>query len=42
MKASLKERFQIMVENYGWTQTAMRHLWFVSRALWFKLMHGWI
>lgn len=42
MKASLKERFEIMTDNYGWTQTALRHLWFICRAFWFKLMHGWI
>jgi len=42
MKASLKERFHIMSKNYGYLPTIFRHLWFVSRALWFKLMHGWI
>jgi glycosyltransferase involved in cell wall biosynthesis len=42
MKASLKERFQIMVKNYGLMPTVLRHLWFVCRASWFKLMHGWI
>jgi glycosyltransferase involved in cell wall biosynthesis len=42
MKASLKERFHIMARYYGWLPTALRHLWFVCRAFWFKLMHGWI
>jgi len=42
MKASLKERFHIMSENYGWFQTVLRHFWFVCRAAWFKLLHGWI
>lgn len=42
MKASLKERFQIMTEYYGFLPTAFRHLWFVIRAAWFKLIHGWI
>lgn len=42
MKASLKERFQIMSEYYGFLPTALRHLWFVIRAAWFKLIHGWI
>jgi glycosyltransferase involved in cell wall biosynthesis len=42
MKASLKERFQIMAKNYGWTYTALRHLWFIIRALCFKIFHGWI
>jgi len=42
MKASLKERFRIMAENYGLLPTAFRHLWFVGRAAWFKLVHGWI
>jgi len=42
MKASLKERFQIMSKYYGLLPTALRHCWFVCRAAWFKLMHGWI
>jgi glycosyltransferase involved in cell wall biosynthesis len=42
MKASLKERFNIMSIYYGWLPTALRHLWFVLRAAWFKLLHGWI
>lgn len=42
MKASLKERFQIMAHYYGWLPTAIRHVWFVIRAAWFKLFHGWI
>lgn len=42
MKASLKERFNIMVHYYGWLPTVLRHLWFVCRAAWFKLVHGWI
>jgi len=42
MKASLKERFNIMARNYGWISTFMRHLWFIFRAIWFKLIHGWI
>jgi glycosyltransferase involved in cell wall biosynthesis len=42
MKASLKERFQIMSEYYGFLPTALRHFWFIIRAAWFKLIHGWI
>lgn len=42
MKASLKERFDIMVHYYGWLPTVLRHGWFVCRAAWFKLFHGWI
>jgi len=42
MKASLKERFQIMAQYYGWLPTVLRHIWFVCRAAWFKLFHGWI
>jgi len=30
-KASLKERFAIMVKYYGWWPTAIRHLWFFIR-----------
>lgn len=32
-KASLKERFRIMVRHYGWTSTLAFHLWFVLRLL---------
>ena len=42
MKASLAERFAIMKQHYGLVPTALRHLWFVVRAAWFKLLHGWI
>jgi len=42
MRASLKERFRIMAANYGWFSTAIRHIWFIFRAFWFKLIHGWI
>jgi len=42
MKASLKERFNIMVHYYGWLPTVFRHLWFICRAVWFQLFHGWI
>lgn len=42
MKASLKERFQIMSNYYGLLPTILRHLWFIIRAIWFKLRHGWI
>jgi glycosyltransferase involved in cell wall biosynthesis len=42
MRASLKERFHIMCKNYGFIPTTLRHLWFVCRAAWFKLQHGWI
>lgn len=42
MKASLKERFNIMAHYYGWLPTVLRHLWFICRAAWFKLFHGWI
>jgi len=42
MRASLKERFRIMVKNYGLISTIFRHIWFVCRAVWFKLFHGWI
>lgn len=42
MQASLKERFQIMSIHYGAFGTAARHIWFVCRAAWFKLLHGWI
>jgi glycosyltransferase involved in cell wall biosynthesis len=42
MRASLKERFIIMSKNYGLISTILRHIWFVCRAAWFKLLHGWI
>jgi glycosyltransferase involved in cell wall biosynthesis len=42
MKASLKERFQIMSKYYGLIPTVLRHCWFIFRAAWFKLLHGWI
>lgn len=32
-KASLKERFRIMVRHYGWWSTVWHHAWFVVRAL---------
>ncbi|MDR3119544.1 MAG: glycosyltransferase [Mediterranea sp.] len=32
-KASLKERYHIMVKHYGWFSTAYHHLWFVLRLL---------
>lgn len=32
-KASLKERFRIMVRHYGWASTVSFHLWFVLRLL---------
>ena len=30
-KASLKERFRIMVKHYGWLSTILHHAWFVIR-----------
>jgi len=42
MMASLKERFRIMSENYGWCSTVLLHDWFFLRAIWFRLIHGWI
>lgn len=30
-KASLKERFHIMVKHYGWVSTILHHCWFVIR-----------
>lgn len=33
-KASLKERFRIMVKHYGWVSTLAHHAWFVWRAIW--------
>lgn len=32
-RASLKERFRIMVRHYGWTSTLVHHAWFVVRLL---------
>ena len=32
-KASLKERFRIMVKHYGWISTILHHGWFVIRLL---------
>lgn len=32
-KASLKERFRIMAQHYGWISTAAYHAWFVLRAV---------
>ena len=31
-KASLQERFHIMVKHYGWCSTILHHIWFVIRA----------
>lgn len=42
MKASLKERFEIMSNNYGFVSTFLRHIFFIFRAVVFKLIHGWI
>jgi glycosyltransferase involved in cell wall biosynthesis len=42
MRNSLKERFRIMSHYYGWLPTTCRHVWFVFRAAWFKVIHGWI
>lgn len=35
-KASLRERFRIMVRHYGWISTVAHHAWFVVRAVWKK------
>ena len=32
-EASLKERFRIMAQHYGWISTAAYHAWFVLRAV---------
>ncbi len=32
-KASLKERFRIMVKHYGYISTVLHHIWFVLRLL---------
>lgn len=32
-KASLKERFHIMVNYYGWFSTMLHHLWFILRSV---------
>lgn len=42
MRASLKERFRIMAFYYGWVSTILHHFWFIFRAAWFKINHGWI
>jgi len=36
-KASLKERFAIMIRYYGWLPTALRHIWFAVRFYTAKL-----
>ena len=38
-KASLKERFTIMANHYGWLPTAIRHLWFFIRYHHNKLLN---
>ncbi len=35
-KASLKERFCIMVKHYGWASTTLYHLWFILRTIYKK------
>lgn len=35
-KASLRERFRIMVRHYGWISTVVHHAWFVVRTVWKK------
>lgn len=35
-KASLKERFRIMVKHYGWVSTLLYHAWFVLRLIYKK------
>jgi glycosyltransferase involved in cell wall biosynthesis len=37
-KASLKERFYIMVRYYGWLPTVLRHLWFFVRFYTSKIL----
>lgn len=32
-KASLRERFRIMVHHYGWMSTVLHHAWFVVRQI---------
>lgn len=32
-KASLKERFNVMTNYYGWLQTVLLHIWFVLRSV---------
>jgi hypothetical protein len=39
-KASLKERFAIMVKYYGWWPTVFRHGWFLIRYNYNKLMNN--
>lgn len=42
MRASLRERFDIMSKYYGFIPTVIRHFRFILRASYFKLVHGWI
>jgi glycosyltransferase involved in cell wall biosynthesis len=35
-KASLRERFRLMVHHYGWLSTLVMHAWFVVRAVFKK------
>ncbi len=35
-KASLKERFYIMVKHYGWLSTILHHFWFICRTVYKK------
>jgi hypothetical protein len=37
LKASLKERYQIMCKYYGTIPTAFRHIGFLSRFAWRKI-----
>ncbi len=37
-KASLKERFSIMVKHYGWGSTIIHHFWFFIRFYYKKLL----
>ena len=32
-RASLAERFRIMVKHYGWVSTVLHHVWFIVRAV---------
>ncbi|MDD3780438.1 MAG: glycosyltransferase, partial [Proteiniphilum sp.] len=32
-KASLKERYRIMVKHYGQLSTLLHHIWFLIRAI---------
>jgi len=38
-KTSLKERFAIMVKYYGWWPTVIRHLWFILRYSYSKMLN---